>query len=681
MAKIPEERLESIKNELRISQLLVKEDLGPILRENLRRYMGQYVPEIGTGWDINLNEVYPIVQNNLPATFFRNPRAFLKPKEKTYVATERDPVTREKVKIQKDSSQSAKTQESILNYSLVEMKYKKETRKVLLDALLYPYGVMWHGYKGDFGMTEEKSIFIKKDNVFVQRIGPDDFFYDPTVNIANIQDAGWVARRIRMKLSEIKEDDALDVDKSLLKGFKGFGQVLSPQTGDGADITSTAFRSRALIDFTTDKFKNSDLSRFIDVFEVFVRPTKKEKKEGKKGYILLLTDEQKKPLRVNEWGIKAEGFPTQILEFNDLPDNSFGLSDIETYKTIADQKNAIVNLQLRNAQENSKVWVGISKGNMNEEEVERIRLGENSIVLFDTEVSPRERMFVSSPGGQASSELYIIDQRIQKNLEDKSGVTDLKRGFLQSGEESATSVKIRAAGGGARPAYRQDIMSDFLTNSFVYINQLNRQFMPFKKAVRIIGSLDLDWSENPSKEDLQAEVDVEIDAISMLPENPEEELRRLNDTLMLMVQGLSDPIISQKIAAEGKTIQLTPLIEQILLRQRIRNPDIFRNIKPQESEGFVSVKEIRDARENANAAIQGATIDQVPHPPTPDDDHRAKIEVYGSIQALGEQIGQVNETLAQLIQVQAALMQQVQEKQATPGQKVNLKPPTFETVG
>jgi hypothetical protein len=37
------------------------------------------------------------------------------------------------------------------------------------------------------------------------------------------------------------------------------------------------------------------------------------------------------------------------------------------------------------------------------------------------------------------------------SLEDKSGVTDLKRGFLQSGEESATSVKIRNAGGGARP--------------------------------------------------------------------------------------------------------------------------------------------------------------------------------------------------------------------------------------
>ncbi len=681
MPKIPEERLESIKNELKISQLLVKDQLGPILDENLRRYMGDFIPAMGTGWDVNLNEVYPIVQNNLPATFFRNPKAFFKPKQKTYIASERDPVTGEKIKIQKDSSKSAKTQESILNYSLVEMKYKKQTRNVLLDALLYPYGIMWHGYKGDFGMTDEKSIFIKDEQVFVKRICPRDFFYDPTVTVNNIEDAGWVARRIRLKLEDVKNDNDLDVDKRLVKGFRGFGNKLNPEIGDGADTTSTAFRSRTLIDHTSDKFKNSDMSRFIDAFEVFVRPTKEERNKGQKGWILLLTDEQKKPLRQNDWKVKAEGFPSHILEFNPLPDNSFGLADIDTYKTIADQKNAIVNLQLRNAQENSKVWVGISKGNMDEEDVERIRLGENTIVLFDTDINPRERMFVASPGGQASSELYIIDQRIQKNLEDKSGVTDLKRGFLQSGEESATSVKIRAAGGGARPAYRQDIMSDFLMESFVYLNQLLRQFMPFKNAVRIIGSLDLDWSENPTKEDLQAEVDVEIDAISMLPENPEEELRRLNDTLNLMIQGLIEPTISQKIAQEGKTVQLSPLIEQILLRQRIRNPDIFRNIKPEESEGYVSVKEIRDARENADAAVQGATIDQLPHPPNPDDDHRAKIEVYSSIQKMGEQIGQVNETIAQLIQVQAALLQQVMEKQATPGQQVKLDKPTFNTVG
>ena len=103
------------------------------------------------------------------------------------------------------------------------------------------------------------------------------------------------------------------------------------------------------------------------------------------------------------------------------------------------------------------------------------------------------------------------------------------------------------------------------------------------------------------------------------------------------------------------------------------NPDIYRSIKPEESEGFVSVKEIRDARENVNAALQGATIDQIPSPPNEANDHRARLEVYMSIKALTEQVGVVTETLDQLIQVQGALMQQAAEKEASPGQKVNLK--------
>ena len=278
-------------------------------------------------------------------------------------------------------------------------------------------------------------------------------------------------------------------------------------------------------------------------------------------------------------------------------------------------------------------------------------------------------MFVASAGGGASSELYLIDQRLQKELEDKSGVTDLKRGALQSGEESAASVKIRNAGGSARPAYRQDIMADFLKESVLYINQLIKQYTPYEDAVRIVGSMDLEWSDNPTKEELQADVDVELDVISMLPENPEKELQQFGQALQLMMQGIQDPIIAQKLATEGKTLQLSPLIEQMLLRMRINNPDVFRNIRPEESEGFVSVQQIRQAKENVNAAL---TNQQVPYPPVESDDHVAKLEVYTSIQQLLQMAQQTSDVLEQLIQIQSALLQQAQEKNTETGKQVNL---------
>ena len=684
--KFNTEKLIALKNEIKMSEVLNREELLPIVHESLHRYIGDYRPLTGGGWDIMLNEVYPIVQANIPAIFFRNPRAFLKPKNKTYIAKKMNPQTGRKEDTQINSAQSAKTQEHILNYSLVEMDYKKEVRKILLDALLFPYGVLWHGYKGDFGMTEEESIFIKNDKVFVKRIPPTHFIKDPKVTISNIEEARWVGRIIDIPLSELVEDDKLNVDKSLVKGFKGFGEKVGKgstkalsdkaKLSGGQDIKPVT-PIKSLLEYTDKRFQESDYARFVRCAEVFIRPTKKEKRAGEKGWILLLTEEQDKPLRESRWNIKAEGFPPHILEFNELPDNLFGLCDVDTYKGPVDQKNIITNLQLRNAQELNKTWVGISKEGADEEDIAKVQNGENTVILFESG-SPRDRMFVASPGGAASSELYLIDGRIQRNLENQSGVTDLKKGFLQSGEESATSVKIRNAGGAARPAYRQDIMSDFLKKSFHYISQLHKQFLSFKEAVRVVGSLDLEWSENPSVEDIQADTDVDIDVYSMLPENPEREIQEMNSLLILMFNIIQTPQLSTKIAQEGNTINISPMIEKLLLRMKVRDPDVFRKIKPEESEGFMSAQQVKEARANAEAAIMQK---QPPFPPKETDDHRAKMEIYSQYQVLLKAMGKVSDTLEQLIQIQGAMMQEIQNKEAQAGQAVKLPQPKIQTVG
>lgn len=678
---IKEERLKALKNEIKMSEELLKEELEPIVSESIARYTGEYVPIFGANWDIVLNEIYPVIQYNLPSTFFRNPRAFLKPRNKTYITRKRDPISGNMVEVQGDSTKSARTQEHILNYKITQISYKREVRKILLDALLFPHGVLWHGYKGEWGMTEEQSIDIKNDDVFVKRLSPLRFIYDPSVTMSNLDEAKWVGRVIDIPYQDLIEDDKLDVDKKL-KGFKGFGdkvgkkKELQRQAEQGKDYVPNKSSYKSLIETTDENFQKSSYARFVRCYEIFLRPTKKEKRNRQKGKILLLTEEQEKPLRINDWNIKAEGFPAHILQFNELNDSMLGMADINSYKGVADHKNVITNIQIRNAQELTKTWVGIS-GEENEESIQKVQRGENTILIFPPDQKPGERMFVASAGGGASSELYLIDQRIQRNLEDKSGVTDLKRGFLQSGEESAASVKLRAAGGGARPAYRQDIMSDFLCKSFLYLNQLLKQFLTVKDAVRIIGSLDIEWSEKPSKEELQADVDVEIDAISMLPENPEDELKKFNTILVMMVEAISNPAVAQKIAQEGKTMNLSPLIEQILLRMKIRDPDVFRNIEPEESMGFVSVQQMQQAQQNANAAIEGK---QIPFPPQPNDDHRAKIAVYTQIQQLLQKMGQLSDALNQLIQIHQALMAELEKKQAKPGTNVQLAKPKVETV-
>ena len=66
----------------------------------------------------------------------------------------------------------------------------------------------------------------------------------------------------------------------------------------------------------------------------------------------------------------------------------------------------------------------------------------------------------------------------------------------------------------------------------------------------------------------------------------------------------------------------------------------------------------------------------IPFPPRQEDDHVAKLEIYTSIKQLLDQTGQISDVLEQLLQAHTVLLQEMQEQQATPGQRVNLKKPS-----
>src|SRR5579863_8347971 len=106
--------------------------------------------------------------------------------------------------------------------------------------------------------------------------------------------------------------------------------------------------------------------------------------------------------------------------------------------------------------------------------------------------------------------------------------------------------------------------------------------MPVEDAVRIVGSLDLQWSDKPTEEEVQADVDVEIDAISMLPESPEDELNMMEQALNMMIGALTQPVIMEKIQQEGYTFGMVPLIQQTLNRMKLKDPEMFRSLQPSE---------------------------------------------------------------------------------------------------
>lgn len=671
---IPKDVYTRIRQEVILAEKLNQNELEPIVRENLNRYCSRHAPEDASvqDYDLILNEIYPIVQRELPAIFFRNPRVFLKPRNKTFIAKRRNPLSGVMEEKELDSSKSAKTQEAILNYKLEAIRYKKETQKVLLDALLFPHGILWHGYKGNFGMTDEKSLWIEDEDIFVQRLNPLKFLKDPSTPMSRLDEASWIGRSFEIRLDDLRDDDTLDVDKKQIKGDLGYGQVTEDANkkinNGGQDRIQVGRTLKPLSEYLEKDYKNSSISRWVTCYEILIRATAKERRQGKKGWILVYTKEQDKPLRENEWQYKAKGWPAHPLQFNPLNDNMFGVSDCEIWAGIADQKNQMINLLMRNVKENSRVIIGVDKTKLsNEEDMDKVRQGDQSIIPFNGD--PSATLKILSPSGLAINDVLAGIQQTQKNLEDKSGITELGMGRLQSGEESATSVEIRSQNMSARPAYRQDIMSDFISDSVHYLNQLIKQYYPVDKAVRIVGSLDVEWSDDPSKEEIQAETDVEIDVLSMLPENPDKEIQEMQTILNLMYQALTTPQIMQKIQEEGMTMNVSPIIDQLLVRLRVKDPDVFRKLKPEESQGFASVSELRMAGQNVKAALAGQPP---PSPAQPFQDHGARIEMYTEFMQLLQELGDTPalRILQQLMQTQQAMAQEEQDKKPNVGEKV-----------
>jgi hypothetical protein len=110
----------------------------------------------------------------------------------------------------------------------------------------------------------------------------------------------------------------------------------------------------------------------------------------------------------------------------------------------------------------------------------------------------------------------------------------------------------------------------------------------------------------------------------------------------------------------------------------IRDPDIFRNIKPEESQGFASVQQLRMAKDNVNASLSGQPI---PHQPQPTDDAGAHLEIYGEVREILAKANQQSQQLEQLIQIYTALLANKQSETAKTGNKPRMGKPTMNLMG
>lgn len=642
--------LSALWQEIEICEQKIRLEVVPVMTESLMAYTGQRISADNQDCDVVLNDVFPIIQQKLPYLFFRKPRALIKPRRKNVFVRKRNPVTGELQNKRVDGTKLAKTTEAAINWDLHESGFEEEMDKVSLDLALYPYSYLWQSYNADFGLREDETMFIKNERIFQKRIRPDLFLWDTSGS-----DEGewqWIGRKVLVRLTDVLDDPRYRKQaKDSLEGVPGFGDK-TPKTAHGAD-SSTIGSTGTYADFLSDDFKQSIQSKRIWLYEIWKKASLKERLAGKRGKVYVLSRESgTEPLfESDDWPLKQEGFPGELFKINPLNDKVPGLADPLTYLPLIDEKQTETNYILDLLKKSSNFSLVLNSTKFSDEEaVRKFESGETKILMSNSNLDPGDVTSVT-PGSVPAAAFQVL-QNTNAQLEKQSTVTSTRLGIKPPGEMTATQAEILEKGLQSRPTIQQKLIGRTLTKLARKRIQLLKQFKKKKDIVPILGTFDIEWSDEFSNADITDEVDVTIDIQSMLPENPAVEIANLMKMMELMFQALANPSIYQKILQEGKTFNFSPFIEQILLRMNLRDEEMFRPVRPEEGEGFTPNAVLMEAqRETITAIVQGQV-----EPPQLGELHDVHLVIHESILqlliAMGQRAPALEQHIAQTKQLQ-----------------------------
>ena len=234
-----------------------------------------------------LNIVYPIVKNIVPTLAYQSPRANAIPMSRSeagaddafYVSTLINQDVKDTDFHFKQTIQTNVFDAYVLGYGVVKIGYAtefgqdilpteaeerkkvKEKLKDQVDKLLVGIGLKQPKPEEEEPEKVNADSSIRSERPYVQWISPFDFLIDPRAR--DLNDARWVAQRIRRTLSEIKKD-------------RRYGQAkheLTPENVDDERIPETFIEDFQTADIWEVHYKDQDSPTGIRVLTFAATPT------------------------------------------------------------------------------------------------------------------------------------------------------------------------------------------------------------------------------------------------------------------------------------------------------------------------------------------------------------------------------------------------------------------------
>lgn len=547
-----------------------KDQFEPIANRLRAMYRGEDKPDWGDENSVHINLMFANIESAKPSIFFRNPKIYIKPTQETFVLEDGR---------QLDGRKAAGLIEDAVNYILYAQKMKRIIKDVRNDALISTYGIMEIGYEGEISEDAEQGFeYVREDEIYGSRVSPLKFLVDVEAkDCLTFKDARFVGKEYEMSLKDLKEDDYYENTEDIEADSIGYGEKISDGSSKG---------TKTLLDVAGKDYGDSDDAQKVTMYILWIRPSKVERRHLKKGdpggKVVIMSEQGKKPHKVLKWAYKMKGFPFRGLAFYRDNEQFYPISDVAQYERQIQELDQIRTAQLNHVKDygQKKILINVDAF-ASEEEITKLTDGSAGpfikVNVGDKDVSTAAKVMSF---GSAPAEMFMADRKVIEDADRVSGYSDLKRGMVQAGMDTATETREVSAMSAMRFVEKKDEVHDFFQDIARMIVSMVKQFWTSDKAVRRLGTLTPEWTDAFSSKDIQIEDDVEVDIGEMVPTNEIIRKKQAMDLIELTSKGATIPAVRQKLAEEGYEVNLSEAIKDAMYALGVRNDKILQKITP-----------------------------------------------------------------------------------------------------
>ena len=438
--------------------------------------------------------------------------------------------------------------EAVINYWWKHYKVRPEFRRAVKDFLIVGHGWLKCGYRyvEEESISEEgdqsdanvegnevtPTIVVVEDRPFVERVSPFDVYVDP--DATSMQDAQWIAHRIRRSLKDIKSD-------------KRYSRAARE------NINATSW-GRYSEDPAKRKVQDTE-EGYVEVWEYYdiAKKTMCVFAEGSEQFLV-------KPIDMPY----AFGHPFVMIRNYDIPDYFYPMGDLEAIEPLQRELNATRTQMMNHRKRYSRKYL-FKESAFDADGRDALESDYDNVLVPVSGDENLNNVVVPFPAVVTPPEFYRQSDIIEGDIQTVSGVSEYQRGGVPEIRRTATEAAIVQDAANARAADKLATIEGAIAEVAFRLVALAQQFMTGEQVARVVGKDGEPTWVTFEPDYIAGEFDFDVEAGSTAPVN--ESFRR--QMALQMVDAMSP------FAGAG-LINMPALAAHVLqFGFGIKNPDQF----------------------------------------------------------------------------------------------------------